>query len=187
MKEYVILDLEWTSWRGNYFGKNLFSQKRKAWQKKEIIQIGAIKFDKNYKIIDRLSLYVKPKFNPILSDHIKNLTGINQEKLEKKGITFTKSYKIFKKFCKGAKIFSNGTDNLIMKTNLHYNHLRDKKLKIKNISKILNKKYKIPKKFIPSPIIHTFFDYKLKKNDMHNAIHDCYNILKALKKIKFIL
>ena len=123
MKEYVILDLEWTSWRGNYFGKNLFSQKRKAWQKKEIIQIGAIKFDKNYKIIDRLNLYVKPKFNPILSDHIKNLTGINQEKLEKKGITFTKSYKIFKKFCKEAKIFSNGADNLIMKTNLHYNNI----------------------------------------------------------------
>ena len=187
MKEYVILDLEWTSWRGNYFGKNLFFQKRKTWQKKEIIQIGAIKFDKNYKIIDRLNLYVKPKFNPILSDYIKNLTRITQEKLEKKGITFIKSYKIFKKFCKEAKIFSNGFDDLIMKTNLHYNNLRDKKLKIKNIKKILNKKYKIPKEFLPSPIIHTFFGYKLKKNKMHNAIYDCRNVLKTFKKIKFIL
>ena len=48
-------------------------------------------------------------------------------------------------------------------------------------------KYKIPKKFIHSPVIHTFFGYKLKKNKMHNAIHDCLNVLKALKKVKFIL
>ena len=61
--------------------------------------------------------------------------------LKKKGITFTKSYKIFKKFCTGAKIFSNGTDNLIMKTNLHYNHLRDKKLKIKLPSQQLIHQY----------------------------------------------
>ena len=40
---------------------------------------------------------------------------------------------------------------------------------------------------LPSPIIHTFFGYKLKKNKMHNAIHDCQNVLKTFKKIKFIL
>ena len=74
-----------------------------------------------------------------------------------------------------------------MKTNLHYNNLKDKKLKIKNIKTILNKKYKIPKKFLSSPTIHTFFGYKLKRNEMHNAIHDCHSVLKALKKIKFIL
>jgi len=187
MKEYVILDLEWTSWKGNYYGKNLFFHKRKTWQKEEIIQIGAIKFNKNYKIIDKLNLYVKPKFNPILSDHIKNLTGIKQNKLEKKGITFIRSYKIFKNFCKKTKIFSNGIDGLIMKKNLNYNNLKDNKLKIKNIKKNLNKKYKIPKEFLFSPIIHTFFGYKLKKNKMHNAIHDCQNVLKTFKKIKFIL
>ena len=138
MKEYVILDLEWTSWKGNYYDNYFFLQKREAWQKKEIIQIGAIKFDKNYKIIDRLNIYVKSIFNPILSSYIKKLTGINQEKLEKKGITFTQSYKIIKKFCKRTKIFSNGDDNSIIKINLDYNNLRNRKLKIKNI-KLQNK------------------------------------------------
>ena len=46
MKKSVILDLEWTSWKGNHCGDN--QEKRKSWQKKEIIQIGAVKFDKNY-------------------------------------------------------------------------------------------------------------------------------------------
>jgi inhibitor of KinA sporulation pathway (predicted exonuclease) len=185
MKKYVILDLEWTSWKGNHCGNN--QEKRKSWQKKEIIQIGGVKFDKNYKIIDKLNIYVKPIFNPILSDYIKNLTGISQKKLEKTGMIFAQSYKIFKKFCKGTKIFSNGDDNLIMKINLDYNNLIDRKLNIINIKKILNLKYKIPKKFIDSSMIHTFFGYKLKKNKMHNAMHDCLNVLKVLKKTKFIL
>ena len=185
MKKYVILDLEWTSWKGNYYGNN--KEKRKSWQKKEIIQIGAVKFDKNYKIIDKLNIYVKPIFNPILSDYIKNLTRINQKKLEKAGMTFTQSYKIVKKFCKGTKIFSNGGDYFIMKINLDYNNLIDRKLNIINIRKILNMKYKIPRKFLYSSVIHTFFGYKLKKNKMHNAMYDCLNVLKALKKAKFIL
>tara|TARA_Y100000031_G_scaffold15279_1_gene16133 strand:- start:44 stop:601 length:558 start_codon:yes stop_codon:yes gene_type:complete len=185
MKKYVILDLEWTSWKGNYCGNN--QEKRKSWQKREIIQIGAVKFDKNYKIIDKLNIYVKAMFNPILSDYIKNLTGISQKKLEKKGMTFIQSYKIIKTFCRGTKIFSNGYDNLIMKINLDYNNCTDRKLNIIDIRKILNMRYKIPKKFLPSPVIHTFFGYKLKKNKMHNATHDCLNVLKALKKVKFIL
>ena len=185
MKKYVILDLEWTSWKGNHCGNN--QEKRKSWKKKEIIQIGAVKFDKNYKIVDKLNIYVKPIFNPILSDYIKNLTKISQKKLEKKGITFAQSYKIVKKFCKETKIFSNGNDNFIIKINLDYNNLIDRKLNIINIRKILNIKYKIPKKFLYSSLIHTFFEYKLKKNKMHNAMHDCLNVLKALKKVKFIL
>ena len=112
---------------------------------------------------------------------------IDKKKLEKTGMTFAQSYKIVKKFCKGNKIFSNGDDNSIIKINLDYNNLVDRKLNIINIKKILKLKYKIPEKFICSSAIHTFFGYKLKKNKMHNAIHDCLNVLKALKKTKFIL
>ncbi len=71
MKKYVILDLEWTSWKGNYCGNN--QEKRKSWQKREIIQIGAVKFDKNYKIIDKLNIYVKAMFNPIINPEPRSL------------------------------------------------------------------------------------------------------------------
>ena len=50
MKVYTLIDLEWTSWKNNYFGRFLENEKRKKWQKKEIIQIGALKFDQNYRI-----------------------------------------------------------------------------------------------------------------------------------------
>ena len=186
MKKYVIIDLEWTSWAENFNKKRNSFKKRKNWQKKEIIQVGAIQFNKNYKILKKFNIYIKPKYNPILSTYIVKLTGITQKIIEKKGIKFTQAYKIIKKVCKDCEIFCNGNDNEIMQTNLLYNNLKDKNFKIKNIKPILYTKYKIPKKFINSPVIHTFFGYKLKKTKMHNAVYDCMNILKVIKKIKFI-
>ena len=185
MKEFVIIDLEWTSWKENYNKRKDPFNRRKVWQKKEIIQIGAIRFNKYYKILDTLNLYVKPKFNPILSNYIIKLTGISQKIIDQKGNSFKRSYKILKKFCGTSKIFCNGDDYIIIKKNLNYNDMNDNKVKIKNIRKILNKKYKIPKKFLISGIIHTYFGIKFKKKEMHNAVYDCMNILKALKKIKF--
>ena len=76
MKYYIVVDLEWMSWKNNYYGRFLEKEKRKSWQKKEIIQIGAIKFDKNFKIIKKLNIYVKPKINPKLSKYIIKLTSI---------------------------------------------------------------------------------------------------------------
>ena len=76
MKSFIIVDLEWTSWRDN--SKN---KRRKKWQKREIIQIGAIKANNKYKIIDKFNIFVKPKFNPILSNYIKKLTNITQNKI----------------------------------------------------------------------------------------------------------
>ena len=54
MKEFVIIDLEWTSWKENYNKRKDTFNRRKVWQKKEIIQIGAIRFNKYYKILDTL-------------------------------------------------------------------------------------------------------------------------------------
>ncbi len=47
----------------------------------EIIQIGAVKLDKDYKLIDRFSLNVRPELNQIMP-HITALTGIRQEDVD---------------------------------------------------------------------------------------------------------
>ena len=115
MKKFIIVDLEWTSWKGNYLGKNFGVEKRKNWQKKEIIQIGAIKFNKNYKILDSLNLYVKPLFNPILSNYIINLTNITNKLIEKKGFNFIKANKKLINFSKNCTLLSNGNDGEVLK------------------------------------------------------------------------
>jgi inhibitor of KinA sporulation pathway (predicted exonuclease) len=184
MKYYIITDLEWTSWKGNYTGKYKQYEKRSKKQKKEIIQIGAIKINEKFKIIKKINIYIKPRINPILSKYIIKLTGITQKTIVKKGLDFKNAFKIFSNFIKKNKIICNGSDEKIMNENLLLN-LINKKVKFFNIKSILTKNYKIPEKYSSSPIIQSYFGYKIKKNKMHNALYDCISILKALRKIKF--
>jgi inhibitor of KinA sporulation pathway (predicted exonuclease) len=187
MKYYTVIDLEWTSWKKNYYGKNLEKEKRKKWQKKEIIQIGAIKFDKNYAIKDKLNLIIKPKINKKLSKHIIELTSITNKLIDKRGINFLDGFKKLKRFSKKTFLFSNGDDGKILKLNLYYNDYINGAIKVVNIKKILEKKYKIPKNYLHSPKLKTYFGYKYIKKKAHNALYDCQSIIFAMKKMNFDL
>ena len=186
MKTFVILDLEWTSWAGNYYGKFKQYEKRSAKQKREIIQIGAIKIDKNFKVIRKLNIYIKPKINPKLSKYIIKLTRISQKTVDNKGLDFKDAFNIFYKFIKNSKVISNGNDGEIVNKNLFFNNI-NKKIKIFNIKNLLIKKYKIPIKYSHSPLMQSYFGYKIKYNKTHNALYDCISILNTLRKIKFNL
>lgn len=187
MKYYTVIDLEWTSWDKNYYGKYFEKEKRERWQKKEIIQIGAIKFNKKFKIKDTLNLIIKPRINKKLSKYIINLTSITNEIIQKKGIEFLDGYKKLKKFSNKSFIFSNGDDGVILKKNLNYNNCLVNEIKVLNIKRILEKKYKIPKDFLHSPKIKTYFGYKYNKNKAHQALFDCQSIILAMKKMEFNL
>ena len=80
----------------NYHGKYLEKEKRKKWQKKEIIQIGAIRFDNNFKIKDKLNLIIKPNINKKLSRYIVKLTSITDKIVEKKGLDFLDGFRKIK-------------------------------------------------------------------------------------------
>lgn len=184
MKYYIVVDLEWMSWKNNYYGKFLEKEKRKKWQKKEIIQIGAIKFDKNYKIKKKLNILVKPKINPKLSKYIIKLTHITQRSIDKKGLDFKNAFKIFCKFTQKSKIICNGNDEKILNENLILNNIK-KKIKFFNIKRFLIEIYQIPSKYCSSPFLQSYFGYKINKSITHNALHDCMSIIRTLRKIRF--
>ena len=187
MKNYTVIDLEWTSWKNNYFGKYKELEKRELWQKKEIIQIGAIKFNKNFSIKKLLNIIVKPKINKKLSKHIISLTSLTDEIISKKGYNFLDAYKKLIKFSNNSFLFCNGYDDEVLRENLSYNRSKLKLIKVLNIKKILENNYQIPKKYLSSPLIKTFFGYKFLPNKAHNAVEDCKSIFLALRKMKFNL
>lgn len=187
MTEYTLIDLEWTSWKNNYFGKFLEKEKRKNWQKKEIIQIGALKFDQRFKIKNSLEIIVKPNINKKLSEHIIKLTGLTDKKIKKRGVCFLEAFKNLKKFSKNSFVFSNGYDGKILKKNLRYNNSKLKAIEILDIKRLLEKRYSIPKKFLSSPLIKTFFGYKFNQAKAHNALSDCKSVMLAMKKMNFNL
>jgi DNA polymerase III alpha subunit (gram-positive type) len=98
-------------------------------KKKEIIQIGAIKFDNNFKIKGLFNVIVKPRFNKKLSNHIINLTSLTDEIISEKGLNFLDAYDKLIKFSKNSFVFSNGYDGKVLRQNLKYNRSRLKKNK----------------------------------------------------------
>ena len=68
---YIILDLEATCWKDRNINKQ-----------HEIIEIGAVKVDRNGNIESEFAEFVKPKLHPILSDFCKELTTITQAEID---------------------------------------------------------------------------------------------------------
>lgn len=127
-----IIDLEFTSWKDSL--KRNWSLE---WEKKEIINIGAIKFNKKFenKIVEK-SLFFKPKKNK-LSTYFQNLTSISQSKINSSNFLNDKDLIKINFFFKNTEfIFSNGIDKMIL-----IEDLKDKKINYKKYSfldKIIN-------------------------------------------------
>ncbi|MDD9900123.1 MAG: exonuclease domain-containing protein [Alphaproteobacteria bacterium] len=112
--DIVFYDTEYTSWEGAH--ENNWGE---PWQKKELVQIGAIRFDlEELKERETFSILVKPEINPVLSDYFINLTHITNEDVEEHGVTFGVAYKKFLSFVKGLPLAAYGTDDEIIRENM---------------------------------------------------------------------
>ncbi|MCL2592190.1 MAG: exonuclease domain-containing protein [Defluviitaleaceae bacterium] len=65
----------------------------------EIIQIGAVKLDKRFNVVDRMNLLIKPQIYKRMNPYVRDLTGIT-EKMLRNQQNFTTVYKDFTKFIK---------------------------------------------------------------------------------------
>ena len=93
---YITLDLEWNQ---AYAEKALAVQKRLSRRLRgEVIQIGAVKLDKNMNPCGSYQVIVKPKYFKKLHKHVSVLTGITQEQIDL-GISLPEAAERFKKWC----------------------------------------------------------------------------------------
>ena len=69
---YIIFDLEWNN-AYNYKTKKGFN---------EIIEIGAVKLDRNFNIVGTFKQLIKPQVSKKLSSRFKNLTHITSEEIK---------------------------------------------------------------------------------------------------------
>ena len=189
-EKFIIFDTEYTAWEG--------SQERN-WsdddEYMELVQIGALKVIKTtrtIKIVKKFNIYIKPKKNPDLSEYFINLTGITQNTIDKKAVTFNEAMKQFYSFCRTKNdvklpMFSYGNDYDIIKYNLKLNSVNKK-----------SKFYKWEKKFYDirtifdqyvdtskytSGTIYKAFNVDTKNSNVHNALWDCRSIFISLKYI----
>ena len=108
----IVMDTEYTTWEG--------AQARR-WsgpgERREIVQIAALKFDAAGNETDRFERYVKPVFNPVLSDFFVELTGITQKKVDDEGRDFVSVMREFHEFARGLDNWCYGRDDAIIREN----------------------------------------------------------------------
>lgn len=179
--EYVVLDLEFNQpYKRN--GRLIYSNKLQF----EIIEIGAIKLDSNFEIIDNFRIYVKNAIYKNISPRVKEITGINEEDL-KYGYDFTKANQLFNKWLgSDYKILAWGeSDELVYKDNCRARGIAYKLNEfydVQNACQILLGKYG---KIISLEVALKLFKIP-KQTDTHRALNDCKAVSSILKKIRNI-
>ena len=109
---YITLDLEWNQ---AYAEKALAVQKRLSRRLRgEVIQIGAVKLDKNMNPCGSYQVIVKPKYFKKLHKHVSVLTGITQDQIDL-GMPLPDAAASFKKWCGKDFVFLTwGPDDIPM-------------------------------------------------------------------------
>lgn len=90
---YIIFDLEW-----NQAISPARMIRTPVMLHGEIIQIGAIKTDEKFNLLDKIKINVRPRYYKIMNPHVEKLTGITQAQL-RVGETFPQAFKRFRAWC----------------------------------------------------------------------------------------
>ncbi|SPF01586.1 3'-5' exonuclease [Streptomyces sp. MA5143a] len=113
MPTFVIFDLEFTTWPG---------AAAEDWsapgQLREIVQIGALRLDERYAVVEEYETLVRPVANPELSPFFTELTGIEQESVDRDGVPPAEALSDFLAFCRGRSVLSYGNDMLVLGENI---------------------------------------------------------------------
>ena len=118
---YIVLDLEWNI---PYSFKNI--KHKKNFLRGEVIQIGAVRLDETFSIINTFEIKVIPKYYKRIEKYIADLTGITDEELQC-GLPFGSAIELFKRWCGNDFIFLTwGTEDInILKSNISIYKLDD--------------------------------------------------------------
>lgn len=150
MTTFVVFDLEFTTWpdalEQNWSGPGRF---------REIVQIGALRLRATgaddrpepcsvaeghephsvveayepYSVVEEYEALVRPVMNPRLSPYFTELTGIDQESVDRDGLPPAEALGDFLAFCEGQSVLSYGNDMVVLGENLGWARARGEEVK----------------------------------------------------------
>lgn len=187
---YIIIDLEFNNLKNitNYDKEffKIYGDFKDIGLENEIIEIGAIKVDKYMKPISEIREYIKPKIFPVINPVVTEITKINQEILDEKGISFEDGVNELKDmFEEGDILCSWAKDDiaeLIINANYHkFNDLKwlNEYLDIQEyVTKMLGHKKSLGLKA-------ALDELKIKVDDtkLHDALNDAKYTVEVFKRV----
>lgn len=180
---YIVFDLEW-----NIAGyANKVDPEIQAQMPHEIIEIGAVKLDADFRQVSKFSVCIRPKLYPILSGHIAAVTKRLQQSL-KYGLPFPDAAAEFFKWCGDDYMFCTWTesDTPTIKTNLKFYGLNDQLARCLDVQYVFGAQIE---KTSHQRSIEYAVDYlRLSKSQpFHQAVNDAWYTGQILKEIADII
>jgi len=178
--EIVIFDTEFTAWPGSR--ERSWSE---PWEARELIQLAAVKLDLQQQelvVLQSFNELIRPVNNPVLSDYIKQLTGIEQPLLDEMGIDFVSAMISFYQFCHQGNLpcFSWGPDGTVLQENCQLYQWQSPVFQSGFYDlKVALQQQGIEVAHLCSGELANALDIKLEGH-IHNALHDVRSIMSAL-------
>ena len=97
---YIVMDLEWNQAMSS---KSSVFNKLPIHLRGEIIQIGAVKLDENFRPGEEFQIDVKPIYFKRMHYKVKKLTGFDRDRLAK-GVSFPEALEQFRAWCGGDEV-----------------------------------------------------------------------------------
>ncbi|MEO3868885.1 3'-5' exonuclease [Nonomuraea sp. B12E4] len=183
MSTFVIFDLEFTSWPGA-----LEQNWSAPGQRREIVQIGALRLREDFSIVEEYEALVRPVTNPILSAYFTELTGIEQEAVDQDGLPPATALDEFLGFCEDQTVLSYGNDMVVLGENVGWARARDEEIKnsflaarFLNIRPWLNTIAPATASVNVGRLWQVLGLPKPAAGREHSALFDCYSFAAAIK------
>ena len=178
---FVIIDLEFNNMRNvpvsvgrsNYNCPN------------EIIQIGAVKLDKYFRVIATLKIYIKPTVYRIMNPAVTEITGISMEEL-KRGMSYKEAIDMMKAFTDYESIICSWAkdDPIELLRNAKYHNIGDMSWLNRYVdvqqycTRVLSEKSALGLKNAMKKLNVTYTEERL-----HDALNDCYYTIEVVKRV----
>jgi DNA polymerase III epsilon subunit-like protein len=183
---YIIFDLEYNQIDNEVRRlAKVMKTKKPRYLKFEILQIGAVKVDKNFKYMSNFKMYVKPRFFPTVNKHVLNILGVSEEYIRINGLKFDRVFNEFKNFigqdkCTFVTWSGSNNDINVLKSNLGAWNINFNINKYRHIDlqKLIMQKKGL--KLFPS-LEKTAIEYNI--NFDSSSLHDAYTDASITKQI----
>lgn len=187
---YIIIDLEFnnlkniTNYHKDFFTK--YEELKNIGIENEIIEIGAVKVDKYMKPISEFREYVKPTIFPVINPVVTEITKINQDILDEKGVPFEEAISKLKGMFEEGDILCSWAKDDIAELIINANYYKFSDLKWLNeyldvqeyVSKMLGHKNALGLKV-------ALGELKIKVDDtkLHDALNDSKYTVEVFRRV----
>ncbi|MER7786682.1 3'-5' exonuclease [Streptomyces sp. NPDC097640] len=185
MSTFVVFDLEFTTWHGA-----LEQDWGAPGQLREIVQIGALRLREDFSVAEEYEAVVRPVVNPQLSPYFIELTGIEQETVDREGVSAAEALGDFLGFCRGQSVLSYGNDMVVLGENVGWARARGEDVKhgflaahFLNIRPWLNAVAPETENSNVGRLWQVLGLPRPAAGKEHSALFDCYSFAAAIKHL----